>query len=481
MIAAVLLALGAASAFALHATADRTASPAAIAAAVGIAAALAILVVLGVPRVESARESGIGTLLMGALAGVTAVAAPYLVSTYRYSDAPSGSLVVFFTTTMWGLLAVLAAAVLSAGRAEDSRSRRAALVPISGGLLAAVAGAGILANWERPSSFNLIVRFGSEQAVMLGAGVLWVAGLVTVAVLVRRARPNVVGAAYAVGAIVAALAMLPFARMAEADIPVLLPYAAIAGLTTALALWLSLQQRVDIVGPPLFAAPVLLSALTIVEQMTGMLGPRPLQVTSVMLASVLVVLGIAASLERRRAAAPSGSPAVASGALAAVGRVAAFAATAVALVAMVVPALAVEVHGMLPSQDAFDLQFTMRGFESLGPWLSLSAALLVLAAWFGADRLSSLLRAVAAIGAGAAAVAPLGGTPLHTWVTWVPPEVQQDYGTEYAYIVFERLPALWLWGAGFVALVSILLLARLLLLPSRTQEHRNGAATEARR
>jgi hypothetical protein len=27
---------------------------------------------------------------------------------------------------------------------------------------------------------------------------------------------------------------------------------------------------------------------------------------------------------------------------------------------------------------------------------------------------------------------PLHTTPLHTWNTWIPPSVQQDYGTVYA-------------------------------------------------
>jgi len=63
---------------------------------------------------------------------------------------------------------------------------------------------------------------------------------------------------------------------------------------------------------------------------------------------------------------------------------------------------------------------------------------------------------VGLVGAGAWWI--VGRTPLHTWVTWIPPDVQQDYGTEYASIVFEPLTVAWQTVAVGVA-VAVLLVA----------------------
>ncbi|MBE0477203.1 MAG: hypothetical protein IBX62_08920 [Coriobacteriia bacterium] len=444
--------------------ADRIAPPAALASAVGAVTALGLLLLFRPPTRTDARALGALGWSVSAVAGASAALAPLLVSAYRYSDAPAGSIVVFVTTSLWGAAAMLAVV------GSCWRMRRD-WTPLAGVLLAAVAGAGVLANWERPSSFSPVVRFLDEQAMMLLAGVLWVAGLAALGWLARSRPVRAVVAGYAGGSLLTAAALVAGYGVTGTQLLSVGSYAVAAAFATASAVWLAARRRLGLVGPALLAAPVLISGLTFLEQATGMFGPRPLLAGPVLGASVLVALGIGAAVPLpagRRPAAPSRADVL--------GRSLAVAALASAAVALAAPALRVTVHGMRSSGDAFDAVFAMRGFEALGAWLALAGGLLALAAFAG--RRLPAVPALAALASSGAALTPLGGTPLHTWVSWIPPEVQQDYGTEYAYIVFERLPTPFLHLAAAATLVSILILARRLLPGSRPKAPAEGASTE---
>jgi hypothetical protein len=97
------------------------------------------------------------------------------------------------------------------------------------------------------------------------------------------------------------------------------------------------------------------------------------------------------------------------------------------------------VQGLRTDMAAFSARFAMLGFETIGGWLALAVALLLLVEWVGRSR-PTLGRAagIALVAVVATASwAALRYVPVHTWVPWIPAEVQQDYGTEYASIVFS--------------------------------------------
>jgi hypothetical protein len=97
------------------------------------------------------------------------------------------------------------------------------------------------------------------------------------------------------------------------------------------------------------------------------------------------------------------------------------------------PALRAHSVGVLPRH--FEVTWAMRGFESAASWLPVAGALVVLsAATLAPTRISRWAIVWAGITAliAAAAYPFLLDTPLHTWNNWIPSDVQQTYGTEYA-------------------------------------------------
>jgi hypothetical protein len=92
----------------------------------------------------------------------------------------------------------------------------------------------------------------------------------------------------------------------------------------------------------------------------------------------------------------------------------------------------------------------MRGYETVGGWIVLSLALVVLAMSLKPTA-ATVLRGSFALGAGLLGWWILRFIPLHTWISWIPPEVQQDYGSEYASIVFAPIQAWWQVAALIVA------------------------------
>lgn len=442
---------------AFHGPADRTADPLVLGTVAALMTAGALAGVFGLPSVRLMSTLGRARFAVIFMAGAGVFASQLIVSAFRYSDAPAGSVVVFVTGSVTGLLALGAAAALL--------PEKPVAAPLAGGLLAAAAGAGVLANWERPSSFSPIVKFAWEQAAMLGAGAMVVAGLAGLAWMARTASTHAVTGAYASGSAAAGLVGALFASqtLLGIDWRFVMPWAASAAIVFVSAAWLAIHGGLRYVGLALLAAPALLSALTLLEQATGMLGPRPLLVSPVIAASALLAGGLLAAAVRPS---PQGD-AQARYTLARAARWVSLAATALAVVSLVVPAIQARVHATRASGEVFDATFPMRGFEALGPWLLLAAATLVLAASMMPRSRSSAIDTVVGLAACAGVLSPLGATPLHTWVTWIPPDVQQDYGTEYAYIAFTRLPEPVVWvTVGLIVLAAALLLARL-LLPAR--------------
>lgn len=385
-----------------------------------------------------------------AAAGVAGLlAAPYLVAASRSTDAPSGSEVLFFTTAAWGSLLVLGALLPRAARPAP---HRVALV-----LLAAAGSAALVANWERPSSFSPFVKFPAQEVAMLAAGAAFAAFVL----VLRAAAPSVRGRVALVGtsaAAAAGLLALPFSGgLTALSAFAAWPLAAPALLLHAFAVLAVVRVLEDGTAVDLAAlfplVPVLLTAFTLVEEVIGARGPRPILVGPALAASALVVVAVTGALADRRADAP-GRMTLAARSLSAIAALA-------ALGGLAAPALSATVHGSTASGAAFDASFVLQGWETAGGWIAAAlAAVAVAYAWApGAARPAParLIVRLAGLGMVVAAYALLAGTPLHTWTSWIPPEVQQDYGTPFARITFGPRPDVIRPVAAFAAAVSLAL------------------------
>lgn len=351
------------------------------------------------------------------------LAAPLLVLLQRSSDAPSGSESLFFSLVAWGVIVAVASMFV--------RSERPAITAIGAAVAAATGAAGVLANWERPSSFSPLVKFADRELVMIAAGVLFAVGTM---LLLRAAQadPKTRPAAFVVTAVVAAIIAVPgflgtAPALAENGTTLLL--AGIAFGSFGLA-WTS---SVSAHGPAaassaLMVGPVLITALTIIERAIGVLGPDPVIWRAALPAALVCVLGSAALFRSGRG---EPLPAVAFGPLVIAVAVVALA----AVVTLGLPALQASVEGITTDKGVFRASWEILGFQSAAGWLTVAAALLVLTAAFeirtGRARSvwsTALVTALACI----AAYPFLLESSFATWNRWIPSEVQQAYGTEYA-------------------------------------------------
>lgn len=369
-------------------------------------------------------------LVLAVVAGALGIwASPFLVASVRSTDAPSGTEVLFLTSAVWGLLLV-ASGLLARGVKPDPAR-------IAGALLGVVAAAGVLANWERPSSFSPFVKFPREEAVIILAGVAFVAAVRILEGLVRRhgalAAMRPVALSGAAAALLAAAA-LSHGRLAELASPGVWTFAgpaAVAVFALLLAWPEALAERPpEVLSAAYFLPPALLSALSFVEHATSSLGPDPIRWHA---AGPAIALALAAATlvawpwERETGWSEGTDVTLARRAA----RVAAGFAVAAALVGLVSPDVMVSVRGILSSGAAFQTSYAMLGFETAGGWLALCCSLLASALAWRAPG-SGIKPLLAALALAAVVWVPLHATPLHTWNRWIPPEVQQDYGTEYA-------------------------------------------------
>jgi hypothetical protein len=123
-------------------------------------------------------------------------------------------------------------------------------------------------------------------------------------------------------------------------------------------------------------------------------------------------------------------------------------AVALAAIGFAAPGVAVAIRGVREI-GAFSADLTMSGAETVGGWIVLGMSLVVLASLWRFSR-AGALRALFALPLAFGGWTVLRFIPLHTWISWIPAEVQQEYGTEYASIVFSPV-SLWWQGAALVA------------------------------
>ncbi len=458
----VVIATAVAARFAFESAATARMDPSALALASAVGAAIGLGLATAWRRAGHVldRRSVLVLFFAGAIA---AVGAPLAVAVHRYSDAPPGSEVLFLTTACWAA----ALALLSMRRGGQP-------AVLAGSVLGLAGVMGVVANWERPSSFSLFVRYRTEEMWMLTAGFAWA----LLWVRLERARQEgslTAGlAAAAAGAGVGALA-LTLSRWNAAALPEVLGDTAWWLVAAASAVvWMASAAAFQRGGARLLAAgwflpAVALMGLTVVEQAFKPFGIQPILLEQAAAGAVIAVAGVwlVAKAGDGHAGALDASKRPAA-VLAAV-------ALACAVVALATPALLARVAATRADGSAFQVSFTLLGLETVGGWAALGLALVSVAAavQHRVDVRTLLIVSLACF----AAFVVVWPTPLHTLSSAIPSEIQVDYGSEFANIRFEALSVPWLWAAaGGATLAAALVWWRSRRATFATREDRGDAS-----
>jgi hypothetical protein len=421
---------------------------AALVAAQALGALVVATIAAGRP-LESARRLDPRARALACAGGLLAVFGPVAVlAAVRLSDAPAGSIVVFWMSGGWALLAAGLAAI-AAARVRDGVRAAAAL---AAGLVGIAGAAGVVANWERPSTFSPLVRFPLQELAILGAGALMIWGALTI---VRAARESsldgalvwAAAAAAAVGLLWVVVSGLPAAWASLLEQPVQVAIAAVAWGTVCVALPRVLRDG----GPAgaaalLVVAPVLLSGLILLEQAVGVAGPQPMIAGGVAAGAVTLAAGAVALWRSRDAERRAGL-------------------RRFTLVLLAVPLALSCVALALPAITA-NAQVTVTGGEFVGSWTLFGwesiagVTVFALALLLTAIAVERRPRWTAAAGLAACAVWPLTlSVPTHVLTAQLTPGLEQYYGTEYASIGFTAVTSPWAvaavvtCAAGFAALI----------------------------
>ena len=394
--------------------------------------AVAAVTASGFRALRTAVESDRRQVVLAAVAGGAAFGlAPYVVLTQRASDAPPGSETVFFTTAVWGAVCVLVAQ--TAGRTRTSYSAAA------GAVLAVVGAASLLASWEFPSSFSPFVRFPRQVILMMLAGVVFAVGSMALSHISRHMGFRRTVAFASSGAVIFAAAVA-LTDLGGLDAPLgrlwpLLLAAAAAQAVLALS-WIDLAGKEGVVraASSLLITPAALTTFQIAERLTIVRGPDPVTWRSAGAGIALSVLGAAVVWlvggTRAREREPLLDQRYVWGGLSA----ALFCVTTLAL-----PAVRAEVTGVFG--ETYHAVWSMPGIESAAGWLVGAVGLIVAAAVLDAHAGRGYAALAGALVAAAASAAYpfLAGMPLRTATRWIPADVQQTYGTEYAHLTFDAI------------------------------------------
>lgn len=423
------------------------------------------------------KAAGRREVVLAGAAGVLAwYLAPLVILSQRATDAPSGTETLFFTTAGIVLASVLVSMIFWGERTTFTQTAATVLVVLGSAVL--------LANWERPSSFSPFLKFPVEEAIILLACGVFALGLVggrRSAGLLGLRTSLWIGIASA--AAVALVLALPDTTAAIAAYGRTWPQLILAGvaLSTLATGLVGFANGRGVVRATAWVAvtPIALTALTVVERLTGAFGPTPIVWAGAAGGSVLVILGLLVLQTAYRAdALTSVRRGPASIATIVLGGVA----TAVSVAALFLPAFNASVVGTTEAGASFVAGWTFAGAEAAVGWLPLAASLLALATAFEAGRRVSVRAAlIAAVSALAAAVVyPLVvSTPLHTWTRWIPAEIQQAYGTEYARLTLKVAPHLVRYAAvAFSAVASVFLIVILVRLQNADRAHLGSALKE---
>lgn len=382
-----------------------------------------------------ARDDTPGALRAAAGGALAFWAAPMIVLSQRSTDAPSGSETLFFSTAAWAPLIFVVGYIAAA--------RRVSPIGLAAAMAGTVGAAGILANWERPSSFSAFIKFPTQHTMMIVAGLLFAVGTLAVA---RVAATHAMPRTAVIGLLGAAAVALPLGLLGGDSVPALQrwwPSLLLLGLATAVFAWswLSLVGRSGVATAswPFVLVPVAVTSLSALERATGVWGADPIQWPAVLASSALCVAAAATiALSRSEKTAPASTR------LDRIALYAAGASAAAAFIAFGLPALSASVRAVAPVTGRFQADWVMYGAETAIGWFALSAGLLVFSAAWGATRGAAPGLVLAAAGSAVVAAAAwpyMMQTPFYTHTRWIPGDIQQVYGTEYARIwtdpVFE--------------------------------------------
>ncbi len=449
MAAPVALALGFAVQLGLLVSLAGRLPAAALIVALAAITAVAALVATG-REVRGVVRMGARDIALSALAGSLAIfLAPYLVVSHRFSDAPPGTETIFFAGVAWGAVAI----VVAAGALVWGGRRRMAAGAVAGLVAALTGAAGILGNWERPSSFSPLIRFPAEEAWMAVGGVCFVLGGLLLAWLGRthgKRLPLLVGSAAALAASGIALAS---SREGLSGLAAFGPQSS-SVLLWAFAWALTVMLWIDVLssdgparaGACLVVAPVMFPALLALERAVGVSGPDPLVWGGIAGGSLLMAAGVARLVRAGdRGAAPRRSAPVLLWY--------ALAVAAVAAIGLGLPAL----HAAVSADRAgavVSWSWIMPGWETVAGWTAVSCALLLVAAVLDDSWWPAVVTVAAAL-----AYPLVAATPLHVLTGWLPPDIQQDFGTEYASIVFRAIPEPTVRAAVFGAVLGLVVVS----------------------
>lgn len=392
----------------------------------------------GVRSVAGWRALDRRALMSAGCGGVLAWAgAPLVVMSQRASDAPPGAEVAFFTLTAFGLAVV--ALSLAVERALPWPVTAAAA------LMAAVGGAVLLASWEFPSSFSPFVRFPDRHALMLAAGVAFAAGSHLIA---RSVRPLGHHAAFAASAFAAAVPGLALAIAgvigSEDRIPRNSSALIVLAFVSGLFAWSWTRLAADDGGPRaavvLLLGPAALTGLSAVERATRILGPDPVDWPAAV-AAIAVSVTACVTLWLSAAAPPEPHDRAVGTGFARGFTAAGWLMIAGGVASLWLPAVRGEVEGAFG--EIYRASWVMPGAEAASGWLVAAAASLAgaLAFMVARRRVAPAVAFAAAVcvGTAAAAYSRVAATPLRTATRWIPADVQQSYGTEYARLAFEAI------------------------------------------
>lgn len=448
---AALLAL----AFAAHVgmtvqLAGRT-DPATLAGALTLGALGVALVMAGRPLRAVASMDPRARLLAAGGGLLLVLGAPAVVASARMTDAPAGSIVVFWTAGGWAAVAAVVAGI----PAWRAGARALTWLSLAGGAAVLAGAAGVVADWERPSSFSPLVRFAPQEIALLAAGAL---ALVGTLVLLRSARHGSLDgalvcatAAGAGGALVWwALEGMAFRALGERPVEIALASLAWGVVCVSLPRVLRLEGPARS-GAMLAMAPLLLTALIGVEQLVGVAGPQPMIVRGVVAGGLVLLTGAAALWWSRPssplpggvAAPPVESPPRWASLLLAVLGLASLVSAAVGLAT---PALTATAN---VSVDAgrFVGSWTLLGWESVAGLSALALAAVAVAL----VRVRRPAVPAAAALAACVAWAQLADVPMHVLTGTLTPGIEQYYGTEYGSITFVAVTNWWLTTAVILA------------------------------
>lgn len=444
-----------------------------------LSALVFVSVFAGTPTRAAMGAASRPQLALAAGAGVMTWLAPALiVLNQRATDAPSGTETLFFTTAVWALLGSLVALGW-----RDERPVAAQVVAVALGVLGSAA---LLANWERPSSFSPFVKFPLPEAVMIAAGVLFVLGL-----LMGKHAARILGARTSLWFGVAgatAVAILLALPSGFGELPTLQrhwPQLLIAGASLA-ALSIGLTSLVRVTGLAratawLLVAPVALTMLSVVERLTVVYGPNPIIWAGVLGGGLLALIGltIVQCYPGRVVELPTPGPRMSH--LIRAARAIALAATVAGAIAIFLPAFSAVAVGTLDTGEAFSVKWLLLGAESAVGWLALLGSLLALSLTFGVLQVRTTRRLVAATATAAAFLAYplLLATPLRTWNRWIPAEIQQAYGTEYARLSIDAVPNNLRLASAVLALLACVTLITVAVLGPRARDQRAQSEGDA--